>query len=88
MDFFILQAMIFSIVVIVLVGSFVLLFPLARQLSKVLEKRYLEDGSGGMSAEEIQALRQAVEVLTSDVERLNERQDFTERLLEGPRSED
>ncbi len=88
MDPFILQAMIFSIVVIVLVGGFTLLFPLTRQLGKVLEKKYLEDGTGGTNAEEVAALRRAVQALTGDVERLSERQDFTERLLEGPRPED
>ena len=79
--------MIFSIVVIVLVGGFTLLFPLTRQLGKVLEK-YLEDGTDGTNAEEVAALRRAVQALTGDVERLSERQDFTERLLEGPRPED
>ncbi len=87
MDPFILQAMIFSIIVIVLLGGFTLLFPLTRQLGKVLEK-YLEDGTGGTNAEEVAALRRAVQALTGDVERLSERQDFTERLLEGPRPED
>ena len=88
MDPFILQAMIFSIVVIVLLGGFTLLFPLTRQLGRVLEKMYLEDGTGGTNAEEIAALRRSVQALTGDVERLSERQDFTERLIEGPRAED
>jgi hypothetical protein len=88
MDPFILQGMIFSIVVIVLLGGYALLYPLTRQLGKVLEKKLLEDGTGGTNPEEIAALRRAVEALTGDVERLSERQDFTERLLEGPRPED
>ena len=88
MDPFILQAMIFSIVVIVLLGGFTLLFPLTRQLGRVLEKMYLEDGTGGTNAEEIAALRRAVQAISGDVEQLSERQDFTERLIEGPRAED
>ena len=88
MDPFILQAMIFSIIVIVLLAGFALLFPLTRQLGKVLEKKYLEDGTGGTNAQEVAALRRAVQALTGDVERLSERQDFTEKLLEGPRPED
>ncbi len=63
-------------------------FPLTRQLGKVLEKKYLEDGTGGTNAQEVAELRRAVQALTGDVERLSERQDFTERLLEGPRPED
>ncbi len=88
MDPFILQAMIFSIVVIVLLGGFTLLFPLTRQLGRVLERMYLEDGTGGTNAEEIAALRRAVQAISGDVARLTERQDFTERLIEGPRAED
>jgi hypothetical protein len=88
MDPFILQGMIFSIVVIVLLGGYALLYPLTRQLGKLLEKKLLEDGIGGTNPEEIAARRRAVEALTGDVERLSERQDFTERLLEGPRPED
>ena len=76
------------IVVIVLLGGFTLLFPLTRQLGKVLEKKYLEDGTDGTNAEEVAALRRAVQALTGDVERLSEGQDFTEKLLEGPRPED
>ena len=55
MDPFILQAMIFSIIVIVLLGGFTLLFPLTRQLGKVLEKKYLEDGTGGTNAQDRRA---------------------------------
>ncbi len=88
MDPFLLQAMIFSIVVIVLLGGFTLLFPLTRQLGKILDKKYLEDGTDGTNAEEVAALRRAVQALTGDVKRLSEQQEFTEKLLERPRPED
>jgi len=88
MDPFILQVMIFVIVIIVLVGGFTLLFPLTRRLAEVLEKLYLKNGAEGTDADEVAALRGAVQALTDDVESLIERQDFTERLLEGPRHED
>lgn len=88
MDPFILQAMIFVIVIIVLVAGFTLLFPLTRRLAAILEKLYLTDGAEGTDADEVAALRRAVQALTGDVQRLSERQDFTERLLESPRPED
>ena len=88
MDPFILQVMIFVIVILVLVGGFALLFPLMSRLVAVLEKRYLKDGAEGADADEVAALRRAVHALREEVEQIGERQDFTEKLLEGPKSED
>ncbi len=88
MDPVILAGMIFSLVVLLLVGGFTLLFPLTRRLAAVLEKRYLTDGAEGTNAEEVAALRRAVHALRREVEQIGERQDFTEKLLERPRSED
>ncbi len=87
MDPFILQVMIFVIVILVLVGGFALLFPLMSRLVAVLERRYLKDGAEG-DADEVAALRRAVHALREDVEQLGERQDFTEKLLEGPKTGD
>ncbi len=88
MDPFILQVMIFVIVILVLVGGFALLFPLMSRLVAVLEKRYLKDGVEGVDADEVAALRRALHALQEEVEQIGERQDFTEKLLEGPKSED
>ena len=88
MDPFIPQAMIFAIIVIVLLGGFALLFPLTRQLGRVLEKRYLADSAESANADEVAELRRAIHALQGEVEQISERQDFTEKLLEGPKSED
>ncbi len=88
MDPFILQVMIFVIVLVVLVGGFALLFPLTSRLAAVLERRYLQDGAEGADADEVAALRRAVHALRGEVEEIGERQDFTEKLLERPKSED
>ncbi len=88
MDPFILQVMIFVLVVLALIGGFALLFPLTSRLASILEKRYLEDGAGSAEADEVAALRRAVDALRGEVEQIGERQDFTEKLLEGPKSED
>ena len=88
MDPYILQVMIFVVVILVVVGGFAMLFPLTRQLTAILEKRYLDDGAEGSNADEVAALRRAVHALRAEVEQIGERQDFTEKLLEGPKSED
>jgi hypothetical protein len=88
MDPYILQVMIFVIVILVVVGGFAMLFPLTRQLTAILEKRYLDDGAEGSNADEVAALRRAVHALRGEVEQIGERQDFTEKLLERPKSED
>ncbi len=88
MDPYILQVMIFVVVILVLVGGFAMLFPLTRQLTAILEKRYLDDGAEDANADEVAALRRAVHALRGEVEQIGERQDFTEKLLEGPKSED
>lgn len=88
MDPYILQVMIFVIVILVVVGGFAMLFPLTRQLTAILEKRYLDDGAEDANADEVAALRRAVHALRGEVEQIGERQDFTEKLLEGSKSED
>jgi hypothetical protein len=88
MDPYILQVMIFVIVILVVVGGFAMLFPLTRQLTAILEKRYLDDGAEGSNADEVAALRRAVHALRGEGEQIGERQDFTEKLLERPKSED
>ena len=88
MDPLILGAMIFSVVLLLLIGGFTLLFPLTGLLAAVLEKRYLADGAEGANPEEVAALRRAVHALRGEVEQIGERQDFTEKLLERPRSEE
>lgn len=88
MDPYILQVMIFVVVILVVVGGFAMLFPLTRQLTAILEKRYLDDGAEDANADEVAALRRAVHALRGEVEQIGERQDFTEKLLEGSKSED
>lgn len=76
-------AMIFTLIALAMIGGFILLVPLSRQLSTLLHQR-LQHGEPPPSDERVDALAQAVELLSAEVERLAERQDFTERLLEKP----
>lgn len=76
--------MIFVLLVILMSGMFKLLQPLAARFGSPEDPR-LEDRTEGSlaGAEEIAELRQAVEDLHSEVARLSEKQQFTERLLEA-----
>lgn len=86
MDPELIPLMIFTIVVIGMVGGFVLLLPITRTLGRYLEFRMAQKASLE-SPERMEILLRAVESLRDDVARLAERQDFTEKLLERPRDE-
>lgn len=84
--------MISSLVFTALVGSFVLLFPIARRLGRVLEewiliRRQEARGEGELAeiGREIREVRQIVESVESRLDLLGERQDFLESLIEPRR---
>jgi hypothetical protein len=87
MDPSMIPSMIFTVVMVTIVGGFILLLPLTRQLGRLLRSR-IQQGDMGARDREIEGLRTAVEALRDEVERLADRQDFTERLLERPRTTD
>ena len=75
--------MVFSIVVLLMVGSFVLLYPLSRQLASLVRRRLNESDTGeAISRSDAEKLATAIQQLALGMEALNERQDFVERLLE------
>jgi cell division protein FtsB len=84
MDPAIVPMMIFTVVVLMLIGGFILLLPLTRRLGALLEHRVLTEGKADRAAD-VEALARAVDALRDEVERLSDRQDFTEKLLERPR---
>ncbi len=86
MDPMAIVGMIFTLVVLVMIGGFILLYPLSRQLAQLVHRR-LEKGESGDQDARIASLARAVESLGEQVGRLAERQEFTERLLERPRAE-
>ena len=82
-DPFMLGVMIISVVIVLLLGSFALLYPLSRQLALLVRKRLNEPSRGGsISREDGEKLATAIQQLAVGMESLNERQDFVERLLE------
>jgi hypothetical protein len=78
--------MVFSLLLALIVGGFVLMYPLTKRLGKLIELRLEERRSergGAVAAGEVERLRRVVEGLQAEVAGLAERQEFTERLLES-----
>lgn len=82
MDPVIIPSMIFTIAVIMLIGGFITLFPVTRRLGAFLESK-LRDKEPVTEPTDFARLLDAIQGLESEVRRLNERQEFTERLLAG-----
>ncbi len=82
-----LAGMVFSLLIVLVIGGFILLFPLSKRLGQLLEMRLEERREGVLPPEDVAVLLETVQTLQDEVERLAERQAFTERLLEsGSRS--
>lgn len=85
-ELFAFVAMAFSLLVLLVIGGFILLFPIARRLGAVMEEWLrLRQERGRIDAAELEELRQ-IRGLAADlsdrVERLDERQRFLESVLE------
>lgn len=85
MDPAMIPMMIFTVVVLAMIGGVILLLPVTRRLGQFLEYRMSEAGRLPADGDQERILK-AIESLRDDVARLAERQDFTERLLERPQS--
>jgi hypothetical protein len=68
------------------IGGVVLLKPLMRHLGEYLEARAeMGRAFGGRSPEQVERLLSSLETVVIRLEALEERQDFTEKLLERPK---
>ena len=83
MDWEALVALVVPSLFIVTVGGVIILRPIAGKLAGLLDAMAREKSSAGL--DETRRLRQTVEALHDRLSLLEERQDFTERLI-GPRS--
>lgn len=86
--------MIFSLLLVLIIGGFILLFPLSRRLGQLLEIRMEERrqslAAGGAPAElakQLETTLAALESLRGEVASLSARQQFVERLLEAGEEE-
>lgn len=76
--------MIFSLLMVLIIGGFILLFPLSKRLGQLIEMRLDERRvRETLPDAELEELRRIVESLQSEVALLTERQEFTERLLDS-----
>lgn len=89
MDPVIPAGMIFVLLIILMIGGMVLLFPLTRQLGRYLENRLREGEAPSRTDDaELAALRDAIRALEAEVASLADRQAFAESLLDSRRAPD
>lgn len=82
MDEMVVLSMIFTLIMVTLIGGFILLFPVTRRLGAYLERR-IEEGSGAKDREALEGIHRALHDLRDQVEDLTDRQEFVEKLVEG-----
>ena len=81
-------AFLMTVTLVVTIGAVVLLKPLMRNLGNFLEAKAEErKGLGGRSQEDWDRLFNSLEGLGSRLDALEERQDFTEKLLARPKQQ-
>lgn len=91
----VLAGMIFSLLVILLIGGFIVAFPVVRRLGSAVDvwvETRREEGVPGAEADRLEAevreLSRRLDALEGRLEVLAERQDFAEALIEGERPSD
>ena len=81
MDMIALAGMLFSLILIGMVGGFILLFPISRRMGALLEQKVTGKLGDDRALAEIKRLEAVVRSLQEEVERLGDKQAFTESLL-------
>jgi len=82
MEWEFLAPMIVSIVLFVTIGGVLILRPIAKRVGDLLEV-YAKEKEGGMEVE-MRQMRELLETMDARLQLMEERQDFTERLLTEP----
>jgi hypothetical protein len=85
MDWDVIAPMVVSVVFILTIGGVAVLRPIAKRVSELLEL-YARDRSSGVTAE-VGQLRDLLETVDARMRLIEERQEFTERLL-GSRADE
>lgn len=77
-----LAGMVFVLLLVMLVGGIVMLLPLSRRLGALLEARLADrNAAPTLEQEQLLELREAIANLTTELQRVTDRQEFTEKLL-------
>ena len=84
MDWEFIAPMIVSVVFILTVGGVAILRPIARRLSDLMEL-YARDRQSGLESD-LHQMRDLLETMNARLQLIEDRQDFTERLLEPGRA--
>lgn len=80
-----LAGMVFTLILFLMIGGFILLYPLSRQLGRLLEQRLDEKRSPALDRGDVARLREALESLERQVQSLQDRQEFVEGMLRSGR---
>ena len=81
MDPIVLASMLFTVILVTMIGGFILLFPITRRLGAILEQRLNDRSRTEIAPEQIKQLQAAVRSLRAELDQVAERQQFTESLL-------
>lgn len=86
MDPFLITVFVFVLLLTMMVGGFVFLYPLSRRLAAWADVQ-IENRRGNPEGQaELQELRESVQRLEAEVGKLSERQAFTESLVAGEKA--
>ena len=77
--------MIVAVVLFLTIGGVLVLRPIAKRIGDLLEI-YARDRQAGLEGE-VRQMRDLVETMNARLQLLEERQDFTDRLLAAPKKE-
>jgi len=90
MDPYALGGMIFSLVMVLLIGGFIISYPITRRLGALMEESIRERRAGRLEQAQVAQLQGQLDDLTRllegverQVELMGERQDFTESLVDS-----
>ena len=88
-----LMMMVFSVIMTLIfavsIGGTILLYPLTRRLGRYLEMKLEEkEALGGRTPQDWNRMAVAMESIASRLKALEERQDFTEKLLSKPKEDE
>ena len=74
--------MVFTLLLALLAGGFILLFPLSRRLGALMEARLADrNAAPQLDQEQLLELREALANVTTELQRVTDRQEFMEKLL-------
>jgi hypothetical protein len=81
MDPFFLMVFTFILLLVLLVGGFVVIYPVTRRLGSYLEMQLDKRRESGTDAARLEEMHREIQQLSAELRRLSERQSFTDSLL-------